>query len=384
MEDNAIVLSGSNALMPAMDMMQAQLAYQAMVDFVKGIMKEGTDFGTIPGTPKPTLYKPGAEKLTRFFGLAARFEITKEIEHWDEEEPFFYYRYKCILSRLSDGILIAEGEGSCNSHEKKYRYRNAERVCPSCGKAAIIKGKREYGGGWLCFGKKGGCGAKFPDDHFAGEVEQVINPDVADLVNTIQKMAQKRALIAATLIACNASEYFTQDVEDLDYGVQVVTVKAEQRPFPEGAEVWGDASRDVSHTTKTEATQNASAYDINKQVCDLSGKEIHDLKDDLLSELKKTDPKMNDFHFDARWKKRFDVKAFNEIDATVLECWEIMMMSHDRWLLEVGDITQEEYDKKLLKAAGIEKPETPTLDGFFGPKGQPSEAYQGQMGEAAK
>lgn len=374
MSETSIVLSGSNALMPAMDMRQAQLAYQAMVEFVKGIMKEGTDFGTIPGTPKPTLYKPGAEKLARFFGLAARFDITKEIEQWGGEEPFFYYRYKCILSRLSDGVLIAEGEGSCNSHEKKYRYRNAERICPNCGKPAIIKGKKEYGGGWLCFGKKGGCGTKFSDDQFSGEVEQVINPDVADLVNTIQKMAQKRALIAATLIACNASEYFTQDVEDLDYGMQVITIKPEV-----------DASTgEVRESARTEIDppEAANIYDMNKQVCDLSGKDIHDLKADLLTELKKTDPKMNDVHFDARWKKRFDVKAFNEIDATVLECWGIMMMSHDKWLLEVGDITQEEYDKKLLKSAGVKKTETPTLDGFFGNDG-PSEAYQ-NMTEAAK
>lgn len=36
--------------------------------------------------------------------------------------------------------------------------------CPECGKAsAVIKGKVEYGGGWLCFGKKGGCGAKWQD-----------------------------------------------------------------------------------------------------------------------------------------------------------------------------------------------------------------------------
>jgi hypothetical protein len=33
-------------------------------------------------------------------------------------------------------------------------------------------------------------------------------------VNTIQKMAQKRALIAATLLAVNGSEFFTQDIED--------------------------------------------------------------------------------------------------------------------------------------------------------------------------
>ena len=36
------------------------------------------------------------------------------------------------------------------------------------------------------------------------------------MVNTIQKMAQKRALVAATLIATSASEFFTQDVEDAD------------------------------------------------------------------------------------------------------------------------------------------------------------------------
>lgn len=36
-------------------------------------------------------------------------------------------------------------------------------LCPVCGVAAIIKGREEYGGGWLCFKKKGGCGAKWPD-----------------------------------------------------------------------------------------------------------------------------------------------------------------------------------------------------------------------------
>ena len=45
---------------------------------------------------------------------------------------------------------------------------------------------------------------------------RIPNPDVADVVNTIQKMAQKRALVAATLIATSASEFFTQDVEDAD------------------------------------------------------------------------------------------------------------------------------------------------------------------------
>ena len=127
----------------------------------------------------------------------------------------FFYRYKAQACR--GDLVVAEGIGSCSSWEKKYRYRNAQRICPACGQATIIKGKAEYGGGWLCFAKKGGCGAKFTANDPAiidQEVGQTMNPDPADIVNTVDKMAQKRAIIAAVLLACNASEYFTQDVED--------------------------------------------------------------------------------------------------------------------------------------------------------------------------
>lgn len=33
--------------------------------------------------------------------------------------------------------------------------------CPKCGKDTIIKGAPQYGGGWVCWKKQGGCGAKF-------------------------------------------------------------------------------------------------------------------------------------------------------------------------------------------------------------------------------
>lgn len=220
-EQTALTTVPTAALMPAMDIGQAVARYQAMGEFVRRILREGVDFGKIPGTgDKPTLLKAGAEKLTSFFGLRPTFEIVEKTEDWTGQEhgrePFFYYHYRCRLWRA--GEIVAEGDGSCNSWESKYRYRKAERVCPACGQAAIIKGKAEYGGGWLCFGKKGGCGAKFADNDAAivgQEVGRVLNPDVADQVNTIQKMAQKRALVAATLIGANASDYFTQDIEDL-------------------------------------------------------------------------------------------------------------------------------------------------------------------------
>ncbi len=233
MNENAIVLSGSaDMFMPVMDIKQATSRRNQLVQFVAGMMVKDRDFGAVPGTDKPTLLKPGAEKLTTFFGLAPVFVSERIVEDFgdDGKEPLFFYRYRCELYR--NGTLVGSGIGSCNSRESKYRYRNGERVCPTCGKATIIKGKDEYGGGWLCFAKKGGCGAKFTagDPAITGQiVGKVPNPDVADLVNTIDKMAQKRALIAATLIAVNASEFFTQDVEDMAVDAAYMVVEQATR-----------------------------------------------------------------------------------------------------------------------------------------------------------
>ncbi|HEX6625762.1 MAG TPA: hypothetical protein VF064_18745 [Pyrinomonadaceae bacterium] len=206
--------------MPALSIELAVERYNAVTEFVSRVLRRDVDYGVIPGTEKRTLLKPGAEKLTTFFGLSTRFQLVERIEDWSGEsfggEPFFYYLYRCRLHR--GPVLMAEADGSCNSREQKYRWREAQRVCPECNQAAIIKGREEYGGGWLCFRKKGGCGAKFGDGDAVIESQQtgrVFNAEIADQVNTMQKMAQKRSLVAAVLLAVNASEFFTQDVEDM-------------------------------------------------------------------------------------------------------------------------------------------------------------------------
>ncbi len=212
--------NGNNYLMPVTNTTGALARYDAMKDFVQKVLTVNTDYGVIPGTgAKPTLLKPGAEKLCALFGLAITYDVVEREKDWTGiehgGEPFFYFHYRVRLMRGT--VIAGEGEGSCNSWEKKYRYRSAERVCPACGKATIIKGKAEYGGGWLCFAKKGGCGAKYGDNDPAitGQATgQTVNLDIADQVNTIQKMAQKRALVAATLNTVNAFDFFTQDLED--------------------------------------------------------------------------------------------------------------------------------------------------------------------------
>lgn len=236
MNSQALMVQDNSAVaMPLMSIEQAMVRRQAIIDFTSALMKEGQDFGKIPGTQKNTLLKPGAEKLTTFFGLSPHFTIVDSVTDWmgDDHggEPFFHFTYRCTLKR--GDLTAGEGDGSCNSWEKKYRYRKGGRVCPHCGADTIIKGRAEYGGGWLCFAKKGGCGAKWLDG--AQEIEgqqvgQVKNDNPADLVNTLQKMAQKRALVAATLIAVNASEFFTQDVEDYTNIIEADYTETKEEP----------------------------------------------------------------------------------------------------------------------------------------------------------
>lgn len=193
-------------------------------------MKEGEHYGTIPGCgDKPALLKPGAEKITFMFRLAPSYDIQ------EKELPNGHVEYRIIttLTHINTGLVVGQGVGLCSTMESKYRYRNAARKCPSCGKETIIAGKAEYGGGFLCYTKKGGCGAKFKDGDPAivnQEVGKIENENPADHKNTVLKMGKKRSLVDATLTATAASDIFTQDVEELvENGVITPRVEPETK-----------------------------------------------------------------------------------------------------------------------------------------------------------
>lgn len=188
--------------------------------FKRDIMIEGVDFGTIPGTPKPTLLKPGAEKLSLAFGLAPTFESAQAIEDWDR--GFFHYEERCVLTSRRSGSVVASASGSANSKEPRYRWRDAKPACPNCGKD--LRRSRNRDGeqgepGWYCWNKPErnafGCGANYPAAQITGTVGRIENPEPYELVNTIKKMAQKRALVAAILIGTGGSGIWTQDIEDM-------------------------------------------------------------------------------------------------------------------------------------------------------------------------
>lgn len=148
--------------------MQKISAFQAVV---KNTLKEGHDYGVVPGTgSKPTLFKPGAEKILMLLSLSSEYELIEKV--LDYEKGFFAFTVKCMIYR--DGRKITEGMGHANTRERRY-----------------TSGKQQ---------------------------------DAYTLANTVLKMAKKRAQVDAVLTVASLSEIFTQDLEDLELEEEALPV----------------------------------------------------------------------------------------------------------------------------------------------------------------
>jgi hypothetical protein len=162
---------------------QANKIKQAM----EQAMEVDQHYGIIPGARKPSLWKPGAEKLCLLFRLDPQYHSEPVVPDAGGG-GHLTVKSVCTLWHIPTGQRFGSGEASCSTRESKYAYRQASRKCPTCGKEAIIKGKAEWGGGWLCFKKKDGCGAKFKDGDAAIEGQEtgrVANEDLADSYNCV-------------------------------------------------------------------------------------------------------------------------------------------------------------------------------------------------------
>lgn len=167
---------------------------QRIQQVMRAVMKDKTHYGIIPGTPKPSLWKPGAEVLCATFHIAPSYRVDDLSDH-----DCIRYRVTCIGTHQGTGVVLGEGMGECSSNEEKYKWRKAT-------------GRREFENtdesrtrikyGWD------------RDKRQEYEVQQV-RTEPADLSNTVLKMACKRAQVAMTLNVTAASDCFTQDLEDM-------------------------------------------------------------------------------------------------------------------------------------------------------------------------
>jgi hypothetical protein len=165
--------------------------------FFKEVMIKDQDYGVIQGTEKPTLLKPGAEKLCELYGYAP---VIKSIEEEKNIETGFYRaRVTVALVHRRSGVTVAEGVGEANTMEGRYRWR------------WVSEWKLPEGV------NKNGLYHEIRTDKNGKKYKmyRLENQDPWTLWNTVLKMAKKRALIDATLSATRSSGIFTQDVEDL-------------------------------------------------------------------------------------------------------------------------------------------------------------------------
>lgn len=171
------------------------ISHVALVqEVMRAVMKPNVHYGTIPGTPKPTLYKAGAEVLCMTFRVADTYEV-EDLSNAD----MIRYRVNCIGTHQTTGIVLGSGQGEASSGEEKYKWRKA--VCKEEfdeTPANMRRVKHAHG--------KNGTTYK----------QEQVRTEPSDLANTVLKMANKRAKMAMTLNVTAASDCFSQDLEDMD------------------------------------------------------------------------------------------------------------------------------------------------------------------------
>lgn len=234
---------------------------------VKAKLHKGHDYGVIPGTQKPTLLKPGAEKMVKLFGLADTYEVMEQELNWDK--PFFFFQIKCSLRSMRSGNIVSEGMGNCNSMEDRFRWRwlwpnelSAEHMDDEKKPLETLKTKQIH--------------SKKHDRWYTQY--RVENDNIHTLVNTILKMGEKRALTDAVLHATRLSDLFTQDMEDIYQGY-VEEVKEEEKETKEPTEKPKSKPKEKPAEKPPEDTREESAKSFEPEYMPSSAKKSKKAKD---------------------------------------------------------------------------------------------------------
>ena len=123
-DKRAVFLAAAADPAPPLTVEQVLTHVVLIQKIMSAAMKEGEHYGRIPGCgDKPTLLKPGAEKLCLTFRLAPTYNVEEhQLERGHRE-----YRVTATLTSITTQVLIGQGVGSCSTMEGKYRFRAGQR-----------------------------------------------------------------------------------------------------------------------------------------------------------------------------------------------------------------------------------------------------------------
>ena len=90
---------------------------QALKAFIKANLREGVDYGQIPGLKNNVLFKPGANKIINFLHLRPEVQLLHTV--FDPEAKAISYTVKVTLIN-EEGIVVTEALGAANTLEPKF------------------------------------------------------------------------------------------------------------------------------------------------------------------------------------------------------------------------------------------------------------------------
>ena len=222
--------------MEVMPIENLKASFALVQTLIKEIFVEDTHFGTIPGTKKPTMYKPGADVVSTAMRCRPEYDDTeKDLGNGHREVVS-----RCRLIHIGTGEYVGEGGGSCSTMESRYRYRksyedtgvfvpkpyfdsmraNKYREAEAMKPSKKHEAKKNEAGKWTW--------------HLATGLAE--NTDLADVWNTILKMAHKRAKVDAVISSFGLAGVFDQDIEDLPDYLKDGAIEAEFSVVTEGTQ----------------------------------------------------------------------------------------------------------------------------------------------------
>ena len=270
-------MSGEMVVHDALSPVEMKEQVTLIQEVMKIVMKKDVHYGTIPGCgDKPTLLKPGAEKLSFTFRLAPKYEIEIVNHKGGHRE----YEVICNMYHIKTEEFVGSGVGHCSTLESKYRYRTQStgREVPS--DYWTDRDPDKLGGSQYSAKKIKNCWMI---------MEKIEHDNPADYYNTAKKMAKKRAHVDAVLTATAASDIFTQDIEDMG---EVMSSKQEpesiekpkavdpQAPAPSGGDSKLSPQVELHRKLLIASSMNTEGYnELKKQFTEYKGNSVDVISD---------------------------------------------------------------------------------------------------------
>jgi hypothetical protein len=142
------------------------------------VLEREIDYGQLPGTPAPGLFDPGASKIINGFNCYPDYRVL----HHVEEDGLISMVVQSVLISRRNQQIVGTGIGAASTRETKYKYR-------------WVLDPQNYG-----YTPEQIKTLKTKDKQVRGQPTKeyrIENPEYGELVNTITKMAAKRADVDA-------------------------------------------------------------------------------------------------------------------------------------------------------------------------------------------